>query len=257
MECQSVRKPYSNIARWWEEKVFRCWKKEWRPWTQMKTKSINSWEWNRFMVSERKWCLKEEVSKRVKMMANTELNDANLIKAINWRLYRLQPTQWKSAESIMLSWRNWIRWLRKNSKERTCWDGKAGKWWTIVPEERERQKRTEVAEGCLQREKTACRLLHGQVDQLMDWSCMEKREDQRGECNLCGMGEDDGGSWSEIALFKGNRRLVCRKQWNPGESKTTRQRNSKANSTKNKKTNVISGWAKTYTAGRHPQSWRC
>ena len=26
-------------------------------------------------------------------MANTELNDANLIKAINWRLYRLQPTQ--------------------------------------------------------------------------------------------------------------------------------------------------------------------
>ena len=114
MECQSLRKPYSNIARWWEEKVFRCWKKEWRPWTQMKTKSINSWEWNRFMVSERKWCLKEEVSKRVKMMANTELNDANLIKAMNWRLYRLQPTQWKSAESMMLSWRNWIRWLRKN-----------------------------------------------------------------------------------------------------------------------------------------------
>ena len=27
MECQSVQKSYSNIARWWEEKVFRCWRK--------------------------------------------------------------------------------------------------------------------------------------------------------------------------------------------------------------------------------------
>ena len=36
------------------------------------------------------------------------------------------------------------------------------------------------------------------------------------------------------------RRLVSRKQWNPGKLKTARQRNSKANSTKNKKTNVMS-----------------
>ena len=50
---------------------------------------------------------------------------------------------------------------------------------------------------------------------------------------------------------------VCRKQWNPGELKTTRQRNSEANSTKNKKTNVISSLAKTYTEERHIQSWRC
>ena len=30
--------------------------------------------------------VKEEVSKRVKMIANTELNDANLIKAINMKV---------------------------------------------------------------------------------------------------------------------------------------------------------------------------
>ena len=39
------------------------------------------------------------------------------------------------------------------------------------------------------------------------------------------------------------RRLVSRKQWNPGKLKTARQRNSKANSTKNKKTNVMSSCA--------------
>ena len=38
----------------------------------------------------------------------------------------------------------------------------------IVPEERERQKRTEVTEGHVQGDKTACCLLHGQVDQSMD-----------------------------------------------------------------------------------------
>ena len=50
-------------------------------------------------------------------------------------------------------------------------------------------------------------------------------------------GNQCGGKW----------RLVFRKQWNQGEWKTTRQRNSKASSNKNKKTNVISGWAKTFS----------
>ena len=59
LECQSVWKSYSNMTRWWEKKFFRCWGKEWRPWTQMKTKSINFWELNRLIVSERKQCLKE------------------------------------------------------------------------------------------------------------------------------------------------------------------------------------------------------
>ena len=38
----------------------------------------------------------------------------------------------------------------------------------IVLEEREMRKRTEVPEGYVQGDKTACRLLHGQVDQSID-----------------------------------------------------------------------------------------
>ena len=38
----------------------------------------------------------------------------------------------------------------------------------IVSEERETFKRTEVTEGYVQGDKTACHLLHGQVDQSMD-----------------------------------------------------------------------------------------
>ena len=51
-------------------------------------KSINSWELNRLMVSKQKVFerVKEEVLKRVKMIANTKLNDANLIKAINMKV---------------------------------------------------------------------------------------------------------------------------------------------------------------------------
>ena len=53
----------------------------------MKTKSINSWELNRLMVSEQNSVWKsEEVLKRVKMIANTKLNNANLIKAINMKI---------------------------------------------------------------------------------------------------------------------------------------------------------------------------
>ena len=38
----------------------------------------------------------------------------------------------------------------------------------IVLEEREMRKRTEVPEGYVQGDKTACHLLHGQVDQSID-----------------------------------------------------------------------------------------
>ena len=79
-----------------------------------------------------------------------------------------------------------------------------------------------------------CAWKGNQEDLVMRW-LMKKETGKR------------GGKW----------RLVCQKQWSPGEPKTTGQRNSKANYTKNKKTNVISGRAKTYTEGRHPQSWRC
>ena len=37
--------------------------------------------------------VKGDVSKRVKMIANSELNDANLIKAINMKVIPLHPTQ--------------------------------------------------------------------------------------------------------------------------------------------------------------------
>ena len=56
------------------------------------------------------------------------------------------------------------------------------------------RKRTEVPEGYVQEDKTACRLLHGQVDQSIDWSCMEKRDNQGEEYTRCGIGRDDGGS---------------------------------------------------------------
>ena len=54
----------------------------------MKTKSTNSWELNKLMIRTKTVFdrVKEEVSKRVKMIANTELNDANLIKAINMKV---------------------------------------------------------------------------------------------------------------------------------------------------------------------------
>ena len=38
----------------------------------------------------------------------------------------------------------------------------------IVPEERERWKKTEDTEGYVQGSETACRLLHDQVNQSMD-----------------------------------------------------------------------------------------
>ena len=33
---------------------------------------------------------------------------------------------------------------------------------------------------------------------------MEKKDDQGGEYNRCGIGEDDGGGWSEYCTLKGN-----------------------------------------------------
>ena len=44
------------------------------------------------------------------------------------------------------------------------------------------------------KETTACRLFHGQVNQSMDLSYMEKRDNQGGEYSCCGIGEDAGRS---------------------------------------------------------------
>ena len=146
MECQSVWKSYSNMTICCEKKTFKCWRKEWRPWSQMNTKFINSWEVNRLMVSKWKQCLKE-LSKRV---ANTKLNDANLIKAINMKVIpvAVYSMQWTSADSMLVSRRNWIRRLREKSEEKTL--------------------KTKVSEGYVQGNKTACHVLDGQVDQSLD-----------------------------------------------------------------------------------------
>ena len=68
------------------------------------------------MVFER---VKEEVSKRIKMIANTELNDANLIKAIKIKVILVAAYE-MNIYRFNVSLRNWIRQLRENSQERTC-----------------------------------------------------------------------------------------------------------------------------------------
>ena len=47
--------------------------------------------------------VKEEVSKRVKMMANTELNDANLIKAINMKVIPVAANAMNICSSMSVS----------------------------------------------------------------------------------------------------------------------------------------------------------
>ena len=68
------------------------------------------------MVFER---VKEEVSKRIKMIANTELNDASLIKAIKMKVILVAAYE-MNIYRFNVSLRNWIRQLRENSQERTC-----------------------------------------------------------------------------------------------------------------------------------------
>ena len=108
--------------------------------------------------------VKEEVSKRVKMIANTELNDAILIKAINMKAipvaaYTMNICRFNVGE---------LKELDQTIKRELRGKNMVGKPGPIAPEERERRKRTEVAEGYVQGDKTAFRLLHGQVGQLMD-----------------------------------------------------------------------------------------
>ena len=47
--------------------------------------------------------VKKEVSKRVKMMANTELNDANLIKAINMKVIPVAANAMNICSSMSVS----------------------------------------------------------------------------------------------------------------------------------------------------------
>ena len=47
--------------------------------------------------------VKEEVSKRVKMMANTELNDANLIKTINMKVIPVAANAMNICSSMSVS----------------------------------------------------------------------------------------------------------------------------------------------------------
>ena len=59
---------------------------------------------------------KEEVSKRVKMIANTKLSDANLIKVINMEVIPVAVYTTNICKCV--------RQLRENSKEKTCWESR-------------------------------------------------------------------------------------------------------------------------------------
>ena len=72
---------------------------------------------------------------------------------------------------------------------------------------------------------------------------MEKKDDQGGKCNDCGNGKDNGGSWSEITLWRqidkiGDEVTDKKREWKPTwqEKKTCLQKAMESRRIENYKT---------------------
>ena len=92
--------------------------------------------------------VKDEVTKRVKMLTKTELNDANLFKAINMKVIPIEGVRPSYQEGAA-------------GKVHV---GKAGKRRTFIFEKRKRRKRIEINERCIQGNEIASGMLNGKVE---------------------------------------------------------------------------------------------
>ena len=110
--------------------------------------------------------VKKEVSKRVKKIANTELNNANLVKAINMKVVPVAAYAMNICRFNVCELKELNKTIKRELRGKDMLGKQARDEQLYL--ERKRRKRTEVTEGYVQGDKTACRLLHDQVDQSMD-----------------------------------------------------------------------------------------
>ena len=139
--------------------------------------------------------VKGEVNKRVKMLTNTELNDVNLVRAINTKVipvaaYPMNVCKFNIGELKELDQVTKhelrLRYMlgKQSSNERFYL--RREEWW----------KRNKIVERHLQRNEIESCLLHGLLRKQVDQRCMEKREYQGGEFYSRRSNEHNGGHWS-------------------------------------------------------------
>ena len=129
------------------------------------------------------------------MTANTELNDDNLIKAINMKVitvaaYAMNICKFNVSE---------LKELDQTIKRELRGQNMLGKQTSNEQFYLKREKggrELKLLRDTFQ--ETRLRVACYMYKLTSRW--IEKRDDQRGECNRCGIGEDNGGSWSETGL---------------------------------------------------------
>ena len=116
--------------------------------------------------------IKEEVTKRVRMLVNTELNDANLISIVNAKVipiaaYPMNVCKFNNGKVNQLDQVIKRELRTKNTLGRQASD------------ERKRWKRTEVSEERIQGDQAVCRMLRVEINESVDKSSLEERATER------------------------------------------------------------------------------
>ena len=110
--------------------------------------------------------VKEELLKRMKIIINTELNDANIIKAINVKVIPVAAYAMNICKFSVGELKELDQIMKKQLRGKNMLGRQASDKRLYL--KRERRKRTEIIKGCLQRNETTCGMLYGQVKQPMD-----------------------------------------------------------------------------------------
>ena len=115
MELLNVLKSFLKEERLWKVKVCKCLMKEWRhdPDENEIYKFLGVKQASRIKMKEVHNRVKEEIGRRVNIVARTKLIDKNLVKAINTTAIPEQLIQWMFVNSLNLSLQNYT----KSSKE--------------------------------------------------------------------------------------------------------------------------------------------
>ena len=140
--------------------------------------------------------VKAEVTKRVRMLVDTELRDANLISAINAKVipvasYPMNISKFSNGELNQLDQVIKKELRAKNMLGRQASDErlylKRGCRW----------KRTDIHERCIQRNQASRCVLHAEITKLMDKGSLEERTTKRRKCYYSRVFNNYGGSWRE------------------------------------------------------------
>ena len=206
--------------------------------------------------------VKEEVTKRVKMLTKTELNDANLIKAINMKVIPVATYAMNVCKFTVAELKELDQIIKKELRVKNMLGRQASDERLYFKRERGGRGLKSLRDAYREtRLRVACYMAKSTNRWIREaWRREENKEENAIVSEPISTMKEVGVrlrfAYNSIRLDEEviDEATEYRRLQSPGESKSTRRRNSRAKFIESKKKNVIHGWGRIDMVERHHRS---